>query len=684
MKTITSQDDYLYWADLLIRYAYHYYVEDKPITSDSEYDRIFAAVKEWETNHPDLVSPDSPTQRVGGKAVTELAEYRHSHRMPSLDNVFSKDELKVWYDSLVVKAGKDKFSICCELKLDGLALSVFYLDGDLTSAATRGDGLIGENVTHQVNNIIGIPKKLRDSKATMEVRGECVMPYNTFDRLNEVGRRTSGRVFVNPRNAAAGMVRRLDPTNLLIDQFTPLMFFPYGVYDTDVHTPHKDQMAKLMKLGFLPNTHSDHFHTFEELCDYIDHVASIRNELPYGIDGVVFKVNEIELRHELGSTSTAPRWAKAYKFPAEEEVTKLLTVDFQVGRTGQVTPVARLTPVFVGGVTVSNATLHNADELLRLELYEGDHVVVRRAGDVIPEIVTVNKLMREPTAKPVTFVTECPCCHTTLEREGTVTYCPAGNKCPAQFQGALEHFVSRDAMRIDDLGEKILERLVEVGLVENFADLYDLTPALLDKVGLLGPNRSQNIYDNIQKSLQRAPENFLFALGIPEVGKGTAQRLIRSLGSVRAVMDALGDRLIQIKDIGDVTAMSIVRYFDDETNRQMVDKLLELPGARFSEDVSSRAGQGINKKIAITGKFGKFSRDDIFQMVNEIVPCELQSSVTADTALLIAGDGPHGSKHKAAEKFKTLTVTLKPKGDSEDNYTILAFKEIVAGALNKE
>lgn len=685
MDKIKSQDDYLYWVDLLVRYAFHYYVEDKPVTSDSEYDRIYVAVKMWESDHPDLISPDSPTQRVGGKAVTELKEYRHSHQMPSLDNVFSKDELKVWYDSVATKAGKTKFSFCCELKLDGLALSIFYLDGGLTSIATRGDGMIGENVTHQANNIIGVPKQLRESKATMEVRGECVMPYNTFDRLNEVGRRVSGRVFVNPRNAAAGMVRRLDPTNIVLGEYMPLMFFPYGVYDTDVHTSHKDQMAKLAKLGFLPNTQSEHFHTFEELCDYIDHVASIRNELPYGIDGVVFKVNEIELRHQLGATSTAPRWARAYKFPAEEEVTKLLTVDFQVGRTGQITPVARFAPVFVGGVTVRNATLHNADELLRLDLHEHDYVVVRRAGDVIPEIVAVNKLQRETDAKQVTFITECPCCHTALEREGTVTYCPAGTKCPAQFQGALEHFVSRDAMRIDDLGEKILERLVEVGLVENFHDIYGLTPALLDKVGLLGPNRSQNIYDNIQKSLARLPENFLFALGIPDVGKGTAKRLIRSLGSVKAVMEASGDRLIQIKDIGDITAMSIVKYFDVESNRQMVSKLLALSGARFSEVISGNKVQGPIKKIAITGKFGKRSREAIFEIVKSIhSACELQSSVTADTALLIAGDGPHGSKHKAAEKFKTLTITMKTKDESEDSYAILTFKELVAAALNKE
>lgn len=680
MKTITSQDDYLYWVDLLIRYAYHYYVEDKPVTSDSEYDRIFAAVKEWEANHPDLVSPDSPTQRVGGKAVTALTEYRHSHQMASLDNVFTKEELKAWYDGIVEKAGKDKFSICCELKLDGLALSVFYLDGGMTSVATRGDGLIGENVTHQINNIIGIPKKLRDSKATMEVRGECVMPYNTFDRINEVGRRVAGRVFVNPRNAAAGMVRRLDPTNIIEGMFTPLMFFPYGVYDTDVHTPHKDQMAKLMKLGFLPNTHSDHFHSFEELCDYIDHVASIRNELPYGIDGVVFKINEIELRHELGATSTAPRWAKAYKFPAEEEATKLQTVEFQVGRTGQVTPVAKLEPVFVGGVTVSSATLHNADELERLDLHHGDTVVVRRAGDVIPEIVTVNTLLRAEGAEKVYYPKDCPSCGSGLLTEGTITYCDSGMECPAQMLGAFVHYVSRDAMRIDDLGERYLEQLIHCGLIRDYYDLYTVSAALLERVGLLGPVRSINIYNNIQGSLSREPEQFLYALGIPDVGKGTAKRLIKALGSVKAVMEANEAELTAIKDIGEVTAHSIISYFANSSYRTMVENLLSLPLAEFAKEVAVNSGV-VLKKIAITGKFGKYSRNDIFNMANSIVPVELQSSVTGDTALLIAGIGPHGSKHKAAEKFNTVVVTYS---NTDDEFVRDAFLNIIKGILSKE
>lgn len=681
MKSIASLDDYLYWVDLLGRYAFHYYVEDKPITSDSEYDRTYAMVKEWETNHPDLISPDSPTQRVGGRAIPMLGEYRHSHQMPSLDNVFNKDELKAWYDDITKKLNGMPFTIYSELKVDGLALSAFYIDGILTTIATRGDGMVGEDVTHQVRNIIGIPRLLRDSDATMEVRGECVMPYSTFEYLNEVGRRTAGKVFVNPRNAAAGVVRRLDPSQLVVGRYTPLAFVPYGVYDTDVHRPHSEQLGKLTGLGFNPSTYSKLTATFEDMCEFIDNTAALREELPYGIDGVVFKVNEIEPRHILGATSTAPRWARAYKFPAEEEVTKLLNVEFQVGRTGQVTPVAKLDPVFVGGVTVSSATLHNADELLRLDLHEGDNVVVRRAGDVVPEIVTVNKLMRTAEAKPVEFVKDCPCCHTPLERDGTVTYCPAGMKCPAQFQGALEHFVSRDAMRIDDVGEKIIERLIEVGLVENFHDLYGLTVSLLDKVGLLGPNRSQIVHDNIQASRNRSPENFLFALGIPDVGKGTAKRLIRSLGSVKAVMEASGDRLIQIKDIGDVTALSIVRYFEDPVKRSVVERLLALPDARFSEDVSSSTVQRASKKIAITGKFGKYSRDDIFNRINEVVPVELQSSVTSETAVLVAGDGPHGSKHKAAEKFGTVVITHFGAGE---DYLMHKFIDVIKTALTKE
>lgn len=681
MKPIKTHDDYLYWSELLARYAYHYYVEDKPITSDSEYDRIFAECRKWEEANPTLVNPNSPTRRVGGGVVEELVEYRHSHQMPSLDNVFSKDELKVWYDDVVSKVGKDKVTIYGELKADGLALSAFYLDGELTSIATRGDGMVGENVTHQAGNIINLPKKLIDSDATMEVRGECVMPYTTFDKLNDLGRRTSGRVFVNPRNAAAGMVRRLDGTPIALGMFTPLMFIPYGVYDTEVNLPHDAQLEKLNRMGFMANNYSQRLVSFEQMCEYLDTIEAQRMDLPYGIDGVVFKVIEIEARDVLGSTSTAPRWARAYKFSAQEEPTKLLKVEFQVGRTGQVTPVAKLAPVFVGGVTVSSATLHNADELVRLDLCEDDTVVVRRAGDVIPEIVAVNTAMRIPDAKPIAFVTKCPCCDTALERSGTVTYCPAGNKCSAQFQGALEHFVSRDAMRIDDLGEKNLARLVEVGLVRDFYDLYGLTIPLLERVGLLGPNRSVLIYKNIQASLARMPENFIYALGIPEVGKGTAKRLIRALGSVKAVMDATVDRLLSIKDIGDVTALSIVKYFDDEANRQMVTKLLRLEGARFSEAVEADQANCHKKKIAITGKFGKYSRDDIFNEANKIVPVELQSSVTAQTDLLIAGVGPFGSKHKAAEKFNTVTISINNNGSE---FVFDTFMTMLQQFLTKE
>lgn len=681
MKPIKSQDDYLYWSELLTRYAYHYYVDDNPVTSDADYDKIFAACRKWEEAKPHLVNHNAPTQRVGGTVVRELPEYRHSHQMPSLDNVFSKEELLAWYTDLVNKLGHDNFTIYAELKVDGLALSVFYLDGVLSSIATRGDGIVGENVTHQAPNILNVPRKLLDSDATMEVRGECVMPYTTFDKLNELGRRTSGRVFVNPRNAAAGMVRRLDATQIMAGDFTPLLFVPYGVYDTDVMLSHEQQLAKLPKRGFLINYYAEHVKSYEQMCQYIDDIEAKRDKLPYGIDGVVFKVNEIEARDKLGSTSTAPRWARAYKFTAEEEVTKLLAVEFQVGRTGQVTPVARLNPVFVGGVTVSNATLHNADELIRLDLHEGDAVVVRRAGDVIPEIVTVNTLMRTAEAKPIVFVKNCPCCDTPLERSGSVTYCPAGNKCSAQLQGALEHFVSRDAMRIDDLGEKNLERMVEVGLIRDFYDLYVVTATLLEKVGLLGPNRSVTIWKNIQASLHRLPENFLFALGIPEVGKGTSKRLIRSLGSVKAVMEAPVDRLLKIDDIGDVTALSITKYFENKENREMVEKFLALPNARFAEAVKYEKVEVARKKIAITGKFGKYSRDDIAAMVNEISPVELQSTVNSETDLLIAGVGPHGAKHKAAEKFNTVTVSINK---SEDESVFNTFMSLIRQFLNKE
>lgn len=639
----------------LQQYNYEYYVLDNPSVPDAEYDRCFQELSSLETQSPHLVTSYSPTQRVGDMPLARFAEVQHEVAMLSLDNVFSIDEFKQFDRRVRDRVGSAQIQYCAEPKLDGLAVSLLYRDGKFERGATRGDGSTGEDITLNLRTIPTIPLVLHgdDFPRVLEVRGEVYMEKAGFDAMNAQARLNGEKEFINPRNAAAGSLRQLDSK---ITAKRPLTFCCYGlgVFEGGVlPDTHSETIAAFKRWGFKTNdSWTQVLHDVDECSAYQAKLLAVRDSLPYDIDGIVFKVNSFQLQKKLGFVSRAPRWAIAYKFPAQEEITTLTDVEFQVGRTGAITPVARLHPVFVGGVTVSNATLHNADEIARLGVMIGDSVIIRRAGDVIPQIVRVMNERRPQDAREIIFPTQCPICHSDIERvEGeAVARCTGGLVCSAQQKETVKHFAQRRAMDIDGLGDKLVDQLIDQKLIQNVADLYRLQIAELAALERMGEKSAENLVAALEKSKATSLNRFIYALGIREVGEATALTLSQHFGSLDALMQADIESLLSVNDVGPVVAAHIADFFANEDNREMIAQLREL-GVHW-DDVQVKAKELLplhNQTWVLTGSLETMTRDEAKARL-QALGAKVAGSVSAKTTGVIAGPGA-GSKLAKAEEL---------------------------------
>ncbi|MCU7923270.1 MAG: NAD-dependent DNA ligase LigA [Candidatus Thiodiazotropha sp. (ex Dulcina madagascariensis)] len=632
-----------------------YYVFDAPEIADAEYDRLLRELQRLEAEHPHLITPDSPTQRVGETPLAGFGEVAHSRPMLSLDNAFGEEAMGDFErrirDRLKLDDDK-KIVYLAEPKLDGLAINLRYVQGRLVLGATRGDGSRGEDVTGNIRTIKAVPLRLQgdDWPDILEVRGEVFMPRDGFEALNQRAREAGEKSFVNPRNAAAGSLRQLDPR---LTAQRPLTFYAYGFGEVDpapIADSQSDSIRRLRRWGVPISPLHEVVEGTQGCLAYFQRILQLRDSLPYDIDGVVFKVDELRLQAQLGSVSRAPRWAIAYKFPAQEEMTQVEAIAFQVGRTGAVTPVARLHPVFVGGVTVSNATLHNMDEVMRKDVRPGDTVVVRRAGDVIPEVVSVVPAKRPHGISPVILPTRCPVCGSEITKpEGeAVARCSGGLYCPAQRKEALRHFASRKAMDIEGLGEKLVEQLVDEGLVDSPADLYRLTLEQLSGLQRMAEKSARNLLDALDKSKLTTLAHFLFALGIREVGEATASSLANQFLTLDAIQQADEALLQQAPDVGPVVAAHIVAFFRQAHNREVIEQLLEA-GIHWPEIERQAVDHPLSgKTIVITGALSR-PRDEIKRELLAL-GAKVTGSVSKKTDYLLAGEAA-GSKLAKAEKL---------------------------------
>ncbi|MFZ5723929.1 MAG: NAD-dependent DNA ligase LigA [Pseudomonadota bacterium] len=640
----------------LTDWSYRYYVLDEPSVPDAEYDRAFRRLQQLENEHPELVVPDSPTRRVGEKPVAGFAEVRHDVAMLSLDNVFSDDEARD-FDRRVRERLGDESPVAynCEPKLDGIALSVLYEDGLLVRAATRGDGYTGEDITLNVRTIPSVPLHLRGEgwPRRLEVRGEVLLPKAGFEAVNRRAVEAGEKTFVNPRNAAAGSLRQLDPK---ITAARPLVLYAYGIGLVDGGTlpaRHHDILQRLRDWGFRINEHVSVVDGIEGALAYFHRLEALRPSLPYEIDGIVYKVNDIALQERLGFVSRAPRWATAHKFPAQEELTELLDVEFQVGRTGAVTPVARLKPVFVGGVTVSNATLHNMDEVARMDIRIGDTVIVYRAGDVIPKVVGVVPERRPAQTRPVVLPAQCPVCGSPVVKpEGeAIARCTGGLFCAAQRKEALRHYASRLALNIDKLGEKIIDQLVDGGHVKSLPDIYSLTVSQLADMERMGEKSAQNLVDAIERSKATTLQRFLYALGIREVGEATALALARHFGRLAPLMEADEARLQQVPDVGPVVAAAIAGFFRQPHNREIV-AALQRAGVHWPEgDPVAHSAATLplgGRTVVLTGTLSTLGREDAKAKL-QALGAKVAGSVSAKTSFVVAGEDAGSKLAKAQE-----------------------------------
>lgn len=640
---------------LLNRYNKEYYENDEPSVPDAEYDKLFRELQTLEKQNPDLKSKTSPTAKVGGKPLAKFNTVKHEVPMLSLDNAFSAEEFAAFSKRIGQKLDEGtQVTFCCEPKLDGAAVSLLYESGVLVRGATRGDGESGEDITENVKTIRNIPLKLKgDVPDRLEVRGEVVMPIGAFDRFNEKARQQGEKVFANPRNAAAGSLRQLDSR---ITAKRPLHFYAYSLGLVSEHTvlpdSHHERLQKLAKWGLPVNSEIERVDSVEGCDSYYEKILERRDSLNYDIDGVVFKVDTIALQEELGFVARVPRWAIARKFPAQEQLTTITGVDFQVGRTGAITPVARLKPVSVGGVTVSNATLHNADEIERLGVRIGDTVSIRRAGDVIPQVVSVLKDKRPENTREITFPKRCPVCDSDVERiEGeAVARCSGGLYCAAQRKEAIKHFASRKAMDIDGLGDKLVDVLVEKDWVKSPADLYRLSKAELATLPRMAAKSAENLKNAITATRETTLARFLYALGIREVGEATAKALARHFKTFDAVQSASSEQLQEVPDVGTVVAEHIVRFFRESHNENVVKELREFvhwPEGEEAGDIQSDRLAG--NTYVITGTLSTMTRDEAKQAL-EALGAKVSGSVSKKTTALIAGESA-GSKLTKAQSL---------------------------------
>ena len=633
---------------------HQYYVLDQPTVPDVEYDRAMLRLVALETQYPQWLRPDSPSQRVGGQALAQFGQVTHDVPMLSLDNAFNDQDMQNFNRRLLDRLAQfdTPLEFACEPKLDGIAVSLLYRGGALQRGATRGDGATGEDITQNVRTIRSIPLRLRGNgyPEVLEVRGEIYMPKAGFERLNDRARERGEKTFVNPRNAAAGSLRQLDPR---VTAERPLEMCCYSVGLVEGGSLPDRQARVLERLqdwGFRINSESAVVQGIDACNDYYQSLSERRDSLPYAIDGIVFKVNTFQLQEQLGFVSRAPRWAIARKFPAQEEMTQLLDVEFQVGRTGVITPVARLEPVFVGGVTVSNATLHNRDEVDRLDVRIGDTVIVRRAGDVIPQVVSVVIEQRLPDFPRVAFPQRCPVCQSAVEREEgeAALRCMGGLICAAQQKAAIKHFASRRALNVEGLGDKLVEQLVDEGLVASVAELYTLSKERLLLLDRMGEKSADNLLAALQDSKRTTLPRFIFALGIREVGEATALSLARHFGSWATLATASERQLLEVDDVGPIVADHLRQFFDSLSSLEVV-KLLCDAGVNWPDiDCLPPQSQPLAGQIwVVTGKLETLGRDDAKAHL-QALGAKVAGSVSVKTTCVVAGPGA-GSKLVKAE-----------------------------------
>lgn len=643
------------------RYDYHYYVLDAPLVPDIEYDRCFKALIALENAHPDLITNDSPTQRVGNIVESSLEPIPHRKPMLSLGNVFSEEELQAFMKRVgaIINVPISQMRFACEPKLDGLAVNITYENGILVSAATRGDGAMGENITSNIKTIPAIPLKLmtEQSPSLIEIRGEVFMPKAGFEAFNKQARAKGEKTFANPRNAAAGSLRQLNPK---ITASRPLDIYCYGIGDyigISLPDSHMDQLELLKRFGFRVTKEAQLATGMEECLDYYCRMQACRDQLPFEIDGVVYKIDSSALQEELGYVSRAPRFACAHKFPASEEMTTLISVDFQVGRTGALTPVARLIPVHVAGVVVSNATLHNMDEIERKDIRIGDMVIIRRAGDVIPEVVSTVLEKRPLNTQFIQLPQNCPVCGAEVVREPgeAVARCMGELFCSAQLKRSIAHFVSRKAMAIDGFGDVLIEQLVDAQLLKTVADIYRLNLQQLAGLPRMGQKSADNVISAIKKSKTTTFNRFIYALGIREIGESGARVLANHFLDLSSLTKATLDELLSLKDIGPVAANNVIHFFAQSHNVDVINQLIQYgvhwPIAEKTEANTQNPFYG--KTVVLTGTLTQMGREEAKAKLLAL-GAQVTGSVSKKTDYVIAG-ADAGSKYtKAIELGVTL------------------------------
>lgn len=647
-------------AELLREAIHHhnhlYYVENDPIIADDQFDRLLSRLQRIEERYPDLVTETSPTQRVGAAPVGELSRVEHCAPMLSLNSVLEREELDRFVQSVREQAqGEARYFL--EPKIDGLSVEAVYEQGRFTRGSTRGDGMTGEDITRNLKTIGALPLVLRadaDPPRFLAIRGEIFMPRSGFERFNRARSQRGEQTFANPRNAAAGAVRQLDPKN---SAQAPLDLFFYDLLDSSVNdlNSHADTLNHFVKWGIKTNPLNQPADSVEQIADYHRRLLDQREQLDYEIDGVVIKTDSFSLREQLGARNRSPRWAVAWKFPPSREASTVREITVQVGRTGILTPVARLEPVTISGVVVSRASLHNQDEIERKDIRPGDQVRVERAGDVIPYVVGVTDRSRRERSEPFRMPQSCPVCGTAVEREGAYYYCPAGPSCPAQLAGRIEHFASREAMDIESLGEKNIEQLVNRQLVKDLADLYSLDKQDFRQLDGFAEKSAENAWKAVQQSRQRPLERVIYALGIRHVGERTASLLAREFGSLEALQSAEFEQLTSIPDVGEKVAGSIHSFFKRHQNRDVIRRLFEA-GLKPAPPAGTAAEQPLSgKTFVITGSLERYSRKQAEQRI-EVRGGRVTGSVSSNTDYLVVGENP-GSKLDDAREHGTETLS---------------------------
>lgn len=653
MDKLQAQEKIDSLRTLLNSYAHEYYVLDKPSVPDSEYDEKLAELRQLEEQFPDLITTDSPTQRVGGEPLEGFQKVQHSIPMLSLGNAFNEQDLRDFARRASQGTSKP-LAFVCELKIDGLAISLTYEDGKFVRGATRGDGTTGEDITSNLRTIKSIPLSIKE-KRKIEVRGEAYMPHKSFLALNKLREENGEELFANPRNAAAGSLRQLDP-KIAASRNLDVFLYGIGEWQGDPVSSHSERLTQLKELGFRTNPEWKKCESVEEVLEYVEYWTRERPNLPYEIDGIVIKVDDLDTQEDLGFTVKSPRWAIAYKFPAEEVVTKLLDIELSVGRTGVITPTAILNPVKVAGTTVQRASLHNEDLIRAKDIRIGDTVVIKKAGDIIPEVVRVIPEKREEDVLEFHMPTECPACGSELVRlEEEVALRCINPSCPAQLQEGLVHFVSRNAMNIDGLGEKVINQLFQEGLIHTIADIYRLERDELLKLERMGEKSVDNLLKAIDASRENSLERLLFGLGIRFIGAKAAKTLATEFETIDKLQQATYDELVAVDEIGEKMADSIVQYFSEQEVTDLIQELKELQvnmeykGPKRSEIAADGSSIFAGKTIVLTGKMEQMSRPEAKERI-ETLGGTVTGSVSKKTDIVIAGEDA-GSKYDKAIKL---------------------------------